>query len=261
MSQCLGTVYLIGAGPGDPGLITVRGLRALRAADVVVHDRLVARELLDEVRDGAEVIDVGKYPGFQRQPQAQINALLIDRAEQGLDVARLKGGDPFVFGRGAEEAAACQAAGVPVIVVPGVTSAGAVPAAAGIPLTHRGLARSYAVITGQTDPALGEADIPYAALVDIDTVVILMGRSNLEEITTGLVVAGRQANTPAACVEMGTTPQQRVVTGTLGTIAPLAAAAGLAAPVVTVVGEVVAQGVNLTGPGGLAEVVTLDIPT
>lgn len=244
MSVACGTVYLIGAGPGEPDLITVRGLRALRRADVVVHDRLVAGELVDETRRGAEVIDVGKLPGFARRTQPEINSLLVDRAQAGLDVARLKGGDPFVFGRGGEEAQACAAAGVPCVVIPGVSSAHGVPAAAGIPATHRGLGRSYAVITGQTDPGLGQAEIPYAALAGIDTVIILMGRSNLGEITAGLMSAGRSPETPAACIEMGCTPQQRQVAGTLTDIAALANTQGLRAPVTTVVGEVVALGTS-----------------
>ena len=237
-----GTVYLIGAGPGDAELITVRGLRLLRQADVVVHDRLVAPELLHEVRPRAEVIDVGKHPGFQRFTQDEINTLLVDRARDGAVVARLKGGDPLIFGRGAEEALCCARAGVPCVVVPGVSSAHAVPAAAGIPVTHRGLGRSYAVITGQTDPTLGKAPIPYDSLAGIDTVIVLMGRSNLDQITARLIAAGRSPETPAACVEMGCTPQQQEVVGTLATIAAQASARGLRAPVVTVIGQVVALG-------------------
>jgi len=240
-----GTVSLIGAGPGDPELITVRGLRLLRDARVVVHDRLVAPELLDEVRPDAEVIDVGKHPGFQRFTQREINVLLVDRARAGWDVARLKGGDPFVFGRGGEEALHCARAGVPVVVVPGISSAHAVPAAAGIPLTHRGLARSYAVITGQTDPSLGEANLPYAHLAAIDNVVILMGRSNLDQLARELIAAGRSPHTPAACIEMGCTGQQKNVTATLATIAALASVSNLRAPVVTVVGPVAALGADL----------------
>jgi uroporphyrin-III C-methyltransferase len=241
-----GTVYLIGAGPGDAELITVRGLRVLQRADVVVHDRLVAPELLDEAQPEAEVIDVGKHPGFKRYTQQEINALLVDRARAGLDVVRLKGGDPFILGRGGEEAVHCARAGVPFVVVPGVSSAHAVPAAAGIPITHRGLARTYAVVTGQTDPQLGQADLPYESLAAIDTLIILMGRSNLEQIATNLIAAGRSGDSPAACIEMGWTPQQRTVTATLATIAAEADKAGLRAPAVTVVGEVAALGSELT---------------
>ena len=243
-----GTVYLVGAGPGDPELITVRGLRTLQSADVVVHDRLVAAALLDEAKPGAELIDVGKHPGFVRWTQQEINALLIERAGRGLDVVRLKGGDPFVFGRGGEEALACAAESVPCVAIPGVSSAHAVPAAAGIPVTHRGMARSYAVVTAQTDPTLGQADLPYASLTAIDTLVIMMGRATLDQVTANLIAAGRDPDTPAACVEMGWTPQQRVVHGALGTIAALADVEELNAPVVTVVGQVAAL-----GPAVLAE--------
>lgn len=239
-----GTVYLVGAGPGDPELITVRGLRLLGRADMVLHDRLIAPELLDEVQPQAEIINVGKHPGFQRYTQDEINALLVDRARRGYTVVRLKGGDPFIFGRGSEEMLHCAQAGVPVVVVPGVSSAHGVPAAAGIPLTHRGLGRSYAVITGRTDPSLGQPDIPYEALAEIDTVVILMGRSNLDEIAKGLIAAGRSPGTPTACIEMGCTPKQRSVLATLATIAAAVDAGDLRAPVVTVVGDVVGLGMD-----------------
>ncbi|MCP4247225.1 MAG: uroporphyrinogen-III C-methyltransferase [bacterium] len=238
-----GTVYLVGAGPGDPELITVRGLRLLQAADVVVHDRLITPELLDEVRCDAEIIDVGKHPGFQRFTQEEINDLLVDRARSGRTVVRLKGGDPFIFGRGSEEVLHCSRAGMPTVVVPGVSSAHGVPAAAGIPLTHRGLGRSYAVITGRTDPTVSQPDIPYRALAEIHTIAILMGRSNLDEIASGLIAAGRPPTTPAACIEMGCTPRQRSVFATLETIADIADREGLKAPVVTVVGEAVTLGI------------------
>jgi uroporphyrin-III C-methyltransferase len=233
-----GTVYLVGAGPGDPELITVRGRRVLRAADVVLHDRLVAPELLREVRADAEVIDVSKYPGFQRFTQAEIHEVLLDRALRGLHVVRLKGGDPFVFGRGSEEVEACRAAGVPVVVVPGVSAATAVPAAAGVPVTHRGLSRSFAVITAETDPALGAPSVPYESLAALDTVVVLMGVRRLPGFAAGLIAAGRSPDTPVACVEAGWTPQERVVTGTLETVVEIARAAGLRPPVTTVIGEV-----------------------
>ncbi|MCP4592414.1 MAG: uroporphyrinogen-III C-methyltransferase [bacterium] len=240
-----GTVHLVGAGPGDPELITVRGLRLLRAADVVIHDRLVAHALLDEVGADAEVINAGKHPGHQRLTQQEINALLTGRAREGLAVVRLKGGDPFVFGRGGEEVQACVEAGVPVVVVPGISSAHAVPAAVGIPVTHRGLGRAYAVVTGQTDPQCGSSELPYASLAGLDTVIVLMGRSNLAEITARLMAAGRAGSTPASCVEMGCTPEQRSVLGTLETIAAQAAAHPLRAPVVTVIGEVVSMSAAL----------------
>jgi uroporphyrin-III C-methyltransferase len=235
-----GTVYLIGAGPGDPELITVRGLRILQAADVVLHDRLIPAELLDEARTDAEIIDVSKYPGFQRFTQYEINELLVDRAVRGLAVARLKGGDPFVFGRGAEEIIACQAAGVPVVVVPGVTSATAVPAAAGVPVTHRGVGRSFAVITAETDPELGESPIPYEALATLDTVIVLMGLRRLPDIAQGLLAAGRDPETPAVCIEAGWTNHQVTVADTLAGLADSVAAARLRPPVTIVIGDVAA---------------------
>lgn len=235
-----GTVYLIGAGPGDPDLITVRGLRLLQQADVVFHDHLIAMELLDEVRPGAEVIDVGKRPGYRRYEQEEINEMLVSRARQGLVVARLKGGDPFVFGRGGEELLACEAERVPAVVVPGITSATAVPAAAGVPVTHRGLSRCFAVVTAVADPTLGDAHLPFEALSQIDTVVILMGLSALPEVAGRLIESGRAPGTPAVCIQAGWTPDQQVVTGTLATIAGRVTAAGLRSPVTTVVGEVAA---------------------
>ncbi len=236
-----GTVHLVGGGPGDPGLITVRGLELLRTAGVVVHDRLIAPELLRETRADAELIDVGKGPGHAPYTQAEINALLVDRAGLGRTVIRLKGGDPFVFGRGSEEAAACREAGVPVYVVPGVSSAIAAPAAAGIPVTARGLARSFAVVTAHNAGPGGEtADL--RGLAAVDTLVILMGRASLGAITEQLVAAGRDPNTPAACIQSATTPEQRVTRATLATIAAAADRDGLENPVVTVIGAVAALG-------------------
>ena len=240
MNTTRGTVYLVGAGPGDPGLITVRGLELLRRADVIVHDRLVASELLAEARAGSEIIDAGKAPGSHRYSQDWINALLTDRARLGLCVVRLKGGDPFVFGRGFEELAACREAGVDCVVIPGVSSAFAAPAAAGIPVTRRGVVRSLAVVTAQADGDSPAGLLDFEALAAIDTVVILMGRANLRSVLQGLLEAGRDAKTPAACVERATTPQQRVAVANLATLADAADRAGLAAPVVTVVGEVAA---------------------
>lgn len=241
MNDSTGKVFLVGAGPGDPDLITVRGLRLLRSADVVVHDRLVALELLEEAGDEAEVINVGKHPGFQRYTQDEINKLLVDRARCGLDVVRLKGGDPFVFARGGEEVLACVRAGVAVFAVPGVSSVNAVPAAAGVPLTHRGIGRSFAVITGAVDKETGEADIPFDALAQIDTIVILMGRENLARITTGLLEAGCPPQTPATTIESGCTSEQRVITATLATLVKRVEHARFRSPVVTVVGEVAAM--------------------
>jgi uroporphyrin-III C-methyltransferase len=233
----VGTVHLVGAGPGDAGLITVRGLERLRRADVVVHDRLAGPELLAEARSDAEMVDVGKGPGLAPRRQEEINRLLVERARRGLDVVRLKGGDPFVFGRGSEELAACRAAGVRCEVVPGISSAIAGPAAAGIPVTARGVARSFAVVTGQT--AEGETDP--TPLAGIDTVVVLMGRAGLARFAERLIAAGRDPATPAACVQSATTPAQRVTVATLATIAATAERDGLESPVVTVIGEVAAE--------------------
>ena len=231
-----GAVHLVGGGPGDPGLITARGLELLRRADVVVHDRLIGPELLQEAKTGAELIDVGKGAGHAPSSQAEINAMLVDQARRGRTVVRLKGGDPFVFGRGSEEAAACREAGVPVFVVPGVSSALAAPAAAGIPVTARGLARSFAVVTAHS--ADGATDL--SGLTGVDTLVILMGRDALGDIAAQLIAAGRDPDTPAACIQSATTAQQRVTRTTLATIADAADRDGLEAPVVTVIGAVAA---------------------
>ncbi|PTA68326.1 uroporphyrinogen-III C-methyltransferase [Deinococcus arcticus] len=229
-------VSLIGAGPGDPGLLTLRGQQALQAADVVLFDYLANPELLRHCPQ-AETIYVGKKGFSEYISQAQINALVVAKAQEGggKRVARLKGGDVFVFGRGSEEAEACVGAGVPFEVVPGVTSAIAAPAYAGIPVTHREVARSFAVLTGNTK----EGGAHYERLSGVDTLVLLMGVRNLDQIAADLVAAGRDPQTPAATVQWGTTPQQRVVTGTLATIAGVVREAGLEAPAVTVVGEVV----------------------
>jgi uroporphyrin-III C-methyltransferase len=230
----------VGAGPGDPGLITARGLELLRRADVVVHDRLIGPELLGEARSDAVLIDVGKGPGHAPYSQAEINALLVEHAGQGNTVVRLKGGDPFVFGRGSEEAQACNEAGVPVQVVPGVSSAIAGPAAAGIPLTARGVAQSFAVVTAQQ--ADGPADL--SGLAGVDTLVVLMGRAQLGPIAEQLIAAGRDPATPAACIQSATTADQRVTRASLSTIAEAADRDGLQAPVVIVIGEVAALDVS-----------------
>ena len=231
-----GIVHLVGAGPGDPRLITVLGLDLLRQADVVVYDRLVSPDLVAESRPEAERIFVGKEAGGHSCPQEEINDLLIDHARAGKRVVRLKGGDPFVFGRGGEEALACAEAGVPWEVVPGVTSALGVPARAGIPITHREISGGFAVVTGH---CLEGDRQNWENLARVDTLVILMGLSRLPEIAARLLWNGRPADTPAAVIEQGTLPGERVVTGTLGTIAKDAARAGLRSPATVVVGEVV----------------------
>ncbi len=233
-----GAVHLVGAGPGDPGLITARGLELLHRADVVVHDRLIGPELLHEARHGADLVDVGKGPGHAALSQEEINALLIERARRGQQVVRLKGGDPFVFGRGSEELAACRDAGVEVAVVPGVSSAIAGPAAAGIPVTARGVARSFAVVTAQHAGPDGDgADV--GAVVGVDTIVVLMGRAALPLFTARLIAAGRDPDGPAAAVQSATTPEQRVVVATVATIAEAVEREGLVAPLLTILGEVV----------------------
>ncbi len=235
-----GKVYLVGAGPGDPGLITVAGLQRLKEADVIVYDRLVAPALLDEASAEAERIFVGKVAGESHDQEA-INRLLVEKAREGKRVVRLKGGDPFVFGRGGEEAEALREAGVPFEVVPGVTSAVAVPAYAGIPVTHRGLASTFAVITGHEDPEKpgDRASIGPKLATAVDTLVFLMGTKTLPEIVEKLVANGRAAETPVAVIRWGTTPEQRTVVGTLADIVERVREAGLTPPAITVVGEVV----------------------
>lgn len=208
-------VYLVGAGPGDPELLTVKAARLLAAADVVVHDRLAHPAILELARPGAELIDVGKRPG-RPQPQANINALLVHLGRRGIDVVRLKGGDPFVFGRGGEEAQALADAGVPFEVVPGITSAVAVPAYAGIPVTHRGIAAAFTVVTGHR--RLGqEADTDWEALARVGgTVVVLMGVAERAEIAERLMTGGLSPDTPVAAVEWGTRAEQHTLRTTLG---------------------------------------------
>ena len=233
-----GRVNLVGAGPGDPELITVRGMRLVQRADVVIHDRLISPEILTWCREDAEVIDVGKYPDHHRISQNEINELIVDRAAKGFDVVRLKGGDPFVFGRGTEELAACRSAEIPCSIIPGVSSAIAAPSAAGIPVTSRGVARSFAVITGQTDPNLPEHSPDFESLAKIDTLIFLMGRRNLKHLMDSLVAAGRDPSTPAASIERATLPGQKIVTADLSTIHKVVERAGLSSPMVTIVGDV-----------------------
>ena len=233
-----GTVHLVGGGPGHDALITVRGRRLLATADVVVVDRLAPRGLLDALAPDVEVIDCGKTPGHHQLTQDQINAVIIERALQGRDVVRLKGGDPFVLGRGGEEALACHAAGVPVEVVPGVTSAVAVPTAAGIPVTHRGVTSSFALVSAHDGVEPIEAAAREHAATT--TLVLLMGVRLLRDSAAALVTAGRPASTPVAIIERGWTPTQRTTVGTLTDIADLAHARGVESPAVVVVGDVVA---------------------
>ena len=235
--ESLGTVSLVGAGPGDPELITVRGLRTLEEADVVAYDRLVPPELLDHAPDRAELIYVGKTPHRAGITQEQINALLVARARAGRNVVRLKGGDPFVFGRGGEEAIALAAAGIPFEVVPGITSAVAVPAYAGIPVTHRKIASSFAVLTAHKCWGATESD--WAALARIDTLVLLMGVRSLRSAVRRLLLAGRSAQESAAIIENGTTKEQRVVISELSLIPDALEEAAIESPATVVVGRVV----------------------
>jgi len=235
-----GQVALVGGGPGDAGLITVRGRRLLAEADVVVVDKLAPRELLAELDPDVEVVDAGKAPHAHNLTQEQINELIIGRALAGRRVVRLKGGDPFVFGRGAEEALACVRAGVPVEVVPGVTSAVAVPAYAGIPVTHRGVTQDFAVVSAHLDPSHPGATVDWAALASgPGTLVLLMAVAHLGQIAAELIKRGRDASTPVAVICDGTTPRQRVLTSNLGQVAADAERMAIAPPAVVVVGEVV----------------------
>lgn len=231
------TVALVGAGPGDPGLLTRRGADLLAACDVVVYDRLASSALLELVPPGAERVYVGKGPGALEMTQDEINALLVERARRGLAVVRLKGGDPFVFGRGGEEAEALVAGGVAFEVVPGVTSAIAAAAYAGIPVTHRGVSTHFTVVTGHEDPAKGGTDVDWEALARAGgTLVILMGVGRIGDITAALIAGGRSPETPVAAVRNGTRADQRTVRGTLATIAE----ADVRAPSAIVVGDVAA---------------------
>lgn len=231
-------MYLVGGGPGDPGLLTVRALEVLQHADVVVYDRLSQESLLDLAPSDAECIDVGKAPGQARRSQEEINALLIERGKGGQAVVRLKGGDPFVFARGGEEAAALLAAGVDFEVVPGISSALAVPAYAGIPVTLRHSSTSVTIVTGHEDPVAGESGtVDWRAVAQVGgTIVILMGVARIGRIAAALMAGGRSPDTPAASIQWGTRPEQHTVRATLGTIANQ----DLGAPSVIVVGDVAA---------------------
>jgi len=235
-----GRVYLVGAGPGDPALITVAAVDALRQADVVVSDRLANARLLDYAPKEAERIYAGKLPDRHTRTQSEISALLVSRAQEGKRVVRLKGGDPFLFGRGGEEAQACVEAGVVFEVIPGVTSAIAAAAYAGIPVTHRGVASSVAFVTGHEDPTKDGQDVDWQQLATaVDTLVLMMGVGQLQENAQRLIDAGRGVNTPAAVVEWGTLPRQRTVAGPLGDIARIADEARISSPALVVIGDVV----------------------
>ncbi len=235
-----GHVALVGAGPGDPELITVKGRRLLTEAEVVVTDRLVPGLLLDELGPEVELVDATKIPYGPARTQEEINRILVDRALAGKAVVRLKGGDPYVFGRGGEELLACAEAGVPVTVVPGVTSAIAAAAGAGVPVTHRAVAHEFTVVSGHVPPDSSASMVRWEHLAGLrGTLVILMGLKNLAAISATLVSHGRSAQTPAVVVQEGTTGAQRTIRSTLGVVAADVAAAGIRPPAVVVVGDVV----------------------
>ena len=250
-----GRVYFVGAGPGDPGLLTARALELIASADVILHDRLIAPEALAGARADAQLRYVGKEGGGPSVPQEETEALMVERARAGAFVVRLKGGDPFVFGRGGEEALALRAAGIPYEVVPGITAGIAASAYAGIPVTHRDRASAVAFVTAHEDPSKPERAIDWPALAAFPgTLVFYMGVRTLEGLTERLIAAGRSGEEPAAIVERGTQPGQRTVAATLATLAAAAAQAGVAAPAVTVVGAVSALAGELAWwrPGPLA---------
>jgi len=235
-----GIVYLVGAGPGDPGLLTIKGRECLSKADIVIYDYLANRIFLEYARDGAELIYVGKKAGCHTVSQAEISSLIVDRARKGSVVVRLKGGDPFIFGRGGEEAQELAEAGVDFEVVPGVTSAIAVPAYAGIPLTHRDHTSTVAFITGHEDPTKDGSDIAWDRLATaVNTLVFLMGVGNLPRIAESLMKYGRSPETPVAVIHRGTLPEQRTLVGKLEDIAQLAEKNDIKPPAIIVVGDVV----------------------
>ncbi|HOV03364.1 MAG TPA: uroporphyrinogen-III C-methyltransferase [Kaistiaceae bacterium] len=247
--KLVGKVTLVGAGPGDPELLTLKAVRAIEAAEVVVHDRLVTPEILDLIPADAERVDVGKRTNHHPVPQDEINALLVGYAKAGRNVVRLKGGDPFIFGRGCEEAAALVAAGVPYAVVPGITAAQGAAASAGVPLTHRGLARSVRYVTGhcRADEPL---DLDWAGLADRETtLVVYMGRASIREFAAELMAQGRAGETPVLAVANATTRDERRLASRLATIEADIEAAGLASPIVFIIGEV----------AGLAETEIIDV--
>lgn len=240
-----GTVVLVGGGPGDPGLMTSAGLAAIRGADVIVHDRLGPVELLAEAREGAEILNVGKVPHGPFTPQEEINRLLISRARQHLRVVRLKGGDNYVFGRGGEEWLECAEAGVPVQVIPGVTSAVAVPALDGIPVTHRTLSQGFCVVSGHVPPGDSRSDVDWQALARSGlTIVILMGVKHLTQIADELLKGGLSPQTPAAVIEEGTTDRQKSLRADLATVGHTADAAEVIPPAIIVIGAVAALNLN-----------------
>ncbi|OLN22460.1 uroporphyrinogen-III C-methyltransferase [Domibacillus antri] len=235
----MGKIWLVGAGPGDPDLITVKGLKAIQQADVILYDRLISMELLDHAKEGTELIFCGKLPDRHFVQQENINEILVEHAKEGKQVVRLKGGDPFVFGRGGEEAAYAVQHGIDFEVVPGITSGIAAPAYAGIPVTHRDHGASFAIVTGHRKEGADE-EMKWASLAKgIDTIAIYMGVKNLPYIQEQLLKHGKPPETPAALIHWGTTAKQQTVTGTLTDIYDVAQKEGITNPSMIIVGEVV----------------------
>jgi uroporphyrin-III C-methyltransferase len=234
-----GFVYIVGAGPGDPKLLTIRGLECIQQADVILYDRLVNAELLTHAKADAELIYCGKEPGRHGLIQDEIHRVLVEQANFGKQVLRLKGGDPFVFGRGAEEAAILRKTDIPFEIVPGITAGIAAPAYAGIPVTHRDHAASFAIVTGHGRPEKEQDFLKWPALAQIDTVAFYMSIGNIAHITKNLIANGKSGTTPVAVIEWGTTANQRTITGTLGTIAQDIQSHGISNPSMILVGDVV----------------------
>ena len=235
----MGKVYLTGAGPGDIDLLTVKALRVVREADVIIYDRLANPDILKEAKEGCEFVYVGKEDGRHTLPQDQINEVIYQNALKYENVVRLKGGDPLVFGRGGEEAKYLKERGIPFEFIPGVTSAISVPAYAGIPVTHRGVAVSFKVVTGHEAPNKEHSQVDWESMKADETIVFLMGLHNLGNIAENLIRIGRDPNTPAAVISRGTTSEQKSVTGTLETIHEKVKEANLPTPALIVVGKVV----------------------
>ncbi len=236
----VGKVYIVGAGPGDPELITVKAARLIGSADVILYDRLVSEETISLAKEGCELIYVGKHPGESSTTQERINEMLVEKAQEGGSIVRLKGGDPFLFGRGGEEAQVLSREGISYEVVPGITSAISVPAYAGIPVTQRHIASSVAFITGHEASTKTKGTVEWERIAQsVDTLVVMMGIRNLGNIVERLINGGRDPKTPVAIIEKGTTKLQKTITGTLETIEVKARIEGIKPPAITIIGKVV----------------------
>jgi uroporphyrin-III C-methyltransferase len=236
----VGKVYIVGAGPGDPELITIKAARLIGSADVILYDRLVSEETISLAKEGCELIYVGKHPGESSTTQERINEMLVEKAQEGGSIVRLKGGDPFLFGRGGEEAQVLSREGISYEVVPGITSAISVPAYAGIPVTQRHIASSVAFITGHEASTKTKGTVEWERIAQsVDTLVVMMGIRNLGNIVERLINGGRDPKTPVAIIEKGTTKLQKTITGTLETIEVKARIEGIKPPAITIIGKVV----------------------